>query len=480
MGDQAGLYLRISDDREGRELGVQRQDDDLTAAARDAGDTVVDRYRDNDISASTRSKKRRPAYERLIGDAKAGRINKIWAYTSNRLTRRPRENEDLIELAEKHGVRIAYLRSPSFDLNTSHGRQIARIMAANDAAESETIGERVQRKHLQIAEAGDYLGGARPFGWEDGGMVPVPAEFKVIRWMYQQLFAQRPLLAMARELNAEGVLTARGHQWRHDAVRKVLLRPRNAGLVEYQGRIIGPGKWPAPVDPEQWRAACALLANPARRVSPGGIRLYLGSGLYLCGVCADGTTVGTNKSSGGTVANRTKNRAYRCRRTPHLVRKAAPVDAHVEELAVARLSRPDAADLLHTGPGKQSVADAHDEVDRLKARVIELDDDYDAGRIDRDRWEARNERLVARIREVEAVLASSHITSPLTDLAGRSDLRKIWYGEKEDRSDGLSVDIRSAAVDALMTVTLTPARRGRQPGGGYFDFDSLHIDWKLG
>src|ERR1700761_445244 len=106
----AGIYLRISDDREGRELGVTRQREHCADLAERFGIKVYDIYNDNDRGASTRSIKPRPDYKRLVQDARAGAINCIIAYTSGRLTRRPREHEDQIELAEQYGTVFRYVR----------------------------------------------------------------------------------------------------------------------------------------------------------------------------------------------------------------------------------------------------------------------------------------------------------------------------------------------------------------------------------
>src|SRR5579859_5770999 len=119
---RSGIYLRISDDREGRELGVGRQQEDCLSLSEHLHCVVYDFYKDNDISASPRSRKVRPDYQRLLADARAGAIDTIIAYTSSRLTRRPREHEDLIELAEQYGIQFHYVASPSFDLNTAAGR----------------------------------------------------------------------------------------------------------------------------------------------------------------------------------------------------------------------------------------------------------------------------------------------------------------------------------------------------------------------
>ena len=74
----AGIYVRISRDRAGAGLGVERQEQDCRALADQLGWAVVDFYSDNDISAY--SGKRRPDYERMLADISAGRINAVIAW----------------------------------------------------------------------------------------------------------------------------------------------------------------------------------------------------------------------------------------------------------------------------------------------------------------------------------------------------------------------------------------------------------------
>jgi hypothetical protein len=58
-------------------------------------------YRENDVSASTSSKKRRPIYEQLLQDVAAGGIDVLLAYSTSRLTRRPMEYERRIDLTAR-------------------------------------------------------------------------------------------------------------------------------------------------------------------------------------------------------------------------------------------------------------------------------------------------------------------------------------------------------------------------------------------
>ena len=96
---RAGIYTRISKDAEGTELGVKRQEDDCRKEAERRQWDVVQVYTDNDVSA-TRSK-RRPAYDRMLQDIRSGYLQAIVVWAVDRLTRTPRELEDVIDLADR-------------------------------------------------------------------------------------------------------------------------------------------------------------------------------------------------------------------------------------------------------------------------------------------------------------------------------------------------------------------------------------------
>ncbi|MGW2064870.1 recombinase family protein [Streptomyces sp. NPDC001937] len=72
----AGLYIRISDDREGAGLGVKRQEHGCRLLVASLGWTVVEVYDDNDMSASDRRKKRKN-YHRMLDDIESGHIDAV-------------------------------------------------------------------------------------------------------------------------------------------------------------------------------------------------------------------------------------------------------------------------------------------------------------------------------------------------------------------------------------------------------------------
>jgi site-specific DNA recombinase len=230
MGRLRGAkYKRISEDREGRELGVTRQDQDLNDLAARVDIDIVADYTDNDISASTRSNKKRPRYDAMIADAKARHFDVILAYTSGRLTRRPREHEDQIELAERYGIKYAYVASPSFDLNTAAGRRVARILAANDAGEAEDIGERVARAAAQRAANGKFHGGVIPFGFKRTakGIVPNPPQVKLIKEATTRLLNGETLLGIAIDWNKRHA--ANVDHWYPRTIKRYVTNPAVVG-----------------------------------------------------------------------------------------------------------------------------------------------------------------------------------------------------------------------------------------------------------
>ena len=96
---RAGIYARISSDREGDQLGVTRQIEDCRRFAERCGYTVDEVYVDDDISAW--SGKPRPEFERMLDDLRSRRIGGVLVWHLDRLTRHPRELESFIDLCDE-------------------------------------------------------------------------------------------------------------------------------------------------------------------------------------------------------------------------------------------------------------------------------------------------------------------------------------------------------------------------------------------
>lgn len=465
----AAVYVRISDDREGRELGVERQEADARALAERLGVTVSRVYKDNDLGASTRSKKPRPDYERMLLDARAGQFGMIIAYTSGRLTRRPREHESQIELAERYGIEFRYVASPSFDLNTSAGRRVARILAANDAGEAEDIGERVSRQKQQLAQAGGWTGGRRPFGYEADAMTLLPAEQEPAAEAAKRLLAGDSVRSIFGEWNAAGMTTTVGSPWDGSNFRQMMLRPRNAGRV---GKIpagtkdfrkalekLPKAQWQPMFAPENrqaaedlWVALALKLTDPARTTNPNRGRTSLtlvGSHLYRC-------WCGELERSGGTTAAGLPR--YMCK-AGH-TRLAGPVDKLVRAVVGARLDHQNVKLVrphVDREPIMQRLAMLEARAEEAAALFGDPLSGYTA-----EQFKATNARLQPEIEKAKQELAQLSDGSALDGIADAPRPSAVFLSKGIER--------QRAIIGALVKVTILKAPRGRH------DFDPNTVE----
>ncbi|MGC5400227.1 recombinase family protein [Streptomyces sp. DT20] len=466
---RAVIYCRISSDREGAGLGVARQRADCEQLAEQLGLEVVEAYEDNDLSAY--SGKPRPDYRRMLQDLRDGRAGTVLAWHTDRLHRSPAELEEYIDVCEPRRIETRTVKAGHLDLTTATGRMIARQLGVQARYEVERMVERQRRKRDEMAAAGKHFGGRRPFGWEKDGMTPIAFEFECIREAAQSILAGASLRSLAAGWTARGIKTSTGANWEGPEVRGMLLRPRNAGIVQHRGEEVGVGLWPAPLDEATWRSVCAVLTDPARRITPGNERKYLGSGLYLCGIHADGTKMRAATSNSRNPGADTRYwGAYTCRSQKHLSRRRDLVDDAVQMAVLDRLAQPDAADLLARREDPVDVRGAQQDMREARATLDELASALGSGAMDMRSYQVAAETARARLTAAEQLMARAVTVNPVAALVGAENPDAVW--------NGMDLSRRRAAVAYLVTVTILPARTGRQPGGGYWDPESIRIEWK--
>ncbi|MFE7947372.1 recombinase family protein [Streptomyces sp. NPDC057426] len=483
---RAVIYVRISQDRTGAGLGIERQLEDCQALANRNGWNVIDTYSDNDVSAY--SGKARKDYQRMLTDLDGGAATVVVTWHTDRLHRFPTELEKYIDLCERRGVATHTVQAGVIDLSTPSGRMTARILGAVAKQESEHKGHRVARARMQKAKNGEWGGGIRPFGWgvatgetkkkidkKTGEEVEVPVldmnkavpeEAAAIETGTEMLLSGGSIRGWVKWLADKGYTTTRGNAITHVDARDMLLRPRNAGIAVYKGEEIGTGPWDQLVPEEKFRAVVAILKDPSRKTTPGAQPKWFGSLIFRCGA------PGCTETMRVTKTGRLQLPSYRCRLQHGGGRRAQMVDDYIEDLIIERLSRPDAADLLLPGPEDVDVAALQIESEQIRRRLTDLAGAFGAGQITMPQFTEGSDVARAQLEGVNRQLARAATRDPLVPLVGAPDVRKVW------KSMGLQE--RRTVLRELLDVTLHAPRPGRMPDGTYFDYDAIKVRWVRG
>lgn len=433
---------------------MDRQRTDCAKLCADRGWDIVEEFSDNDVSAS--SAKPRPAYQRMLAALRRGEAEVVVAWHVDRLTRKLTELEELIDLAQGTGVRIATVTG-DIDLSTDAGRLVGRILASVARGEVERKGARQKRAQQQAAEEGRPAGGRRPFGYERDGVTVNEAEAELVREAFARVLQGASLRGIAADWNTRGSVTSMGKAWIPPSVRHVLRNPRYAGLRTYRGDVVGPAVWPALVDSEAFDAVHAILSMPERRTTTiPAARLYL---LPSIARCHCGSTVMTGRTQHGV-------RTYRCReRRGHLARAAEPIDELVSAVVIERLSRPDAVALLEdrTAP---DIGVYRERADAIRHRLDDLATALADGLLTLPAVRRASGELKKELAKAEAQIASLSRADVLAPFVGGVDVRAAW--------EAADLGAKRAVIETLMTVTILKPLRGRQT----FDPATLAIDWK--
>ena len=197
-----GLYLRVSTEDQAREgFSLPEQKERLEALCKFKGYKIYDYYTDAGISAKTGN--HRPEFDRLITDAKNGKINTIISLKLDRLSRSIYDWENLLKTSEKYGFDLVCAND---DINTTNanGKMITRIMMSVSQNEIERTSERTKVGMAGAIKQG-HIPGISPIGFKRDGkkLVPNPLTKDTIIKIFNLYFEGNSYSTIANILNIE-------------------------------------------------------------------------------------------------------------------------------------------------------------------------------------------------------------------------------------------------------------------------------------
>ncbi len=256
-------------------------------------------YEEGDVSAF--GLRPRPEFARLLTDIASHRIDMVIAWHPDRIYRRQRDLVPFIDTVQAAGASVATVETGELDLASPSGRMVARIVGALAEHESERRAERLRFKHEELARAGRWPGGKRPYGYRyvgDGMLQVVPEEALIIREAADRLIGGESVSSVCRDLTRRDVPTAKGGLWYPDTLVGVLTKPSVYGYRMLGGEPTR-GVWEPILD----KATVDQITELTARLPDLATSAKLLCSLLRCGRCGS-----TLKSSG--------RNAYMCRRPP--------------------------------------------------------------------------------------------------------------------------------------------------------------------
>ena len=200
-----GLYLRVSTEdqaREGFSLGEQKER--LEALCKFKGYKIYDYYQDAGISAKTGN--HRPEFDRMIDDAKAGKINTVIALKLDRISRSIYDWENLLTTSEKYGFDLI-CANDDINTTTANGKMITRIMMSVSQNEIERTSERT-KIGLSGAIKQGHIPARAPLGYKHENKLLVPDQLTkdIVVRIYNMYFEGKTYFNIATIFNEEKVL----------------------------------------------------------------------------------------------------------------------------------------------------------------------------------------------------------------------------------------------------------------------------------
>lgn len=486
MKEGIAAYARLSLDKFGNELAVERQHADIDALASRRGLEVVERYTDNNVSAFQRGVVR-PEFERLVRDLKSGKIKGVLAYDLDRLWRKPSDLERIIDIFEVHKGLVFATTQGDYDLSTSDGRLSARVLAAAASKSSEDTARRVKRKIQEQAEQGIPHWAKRPYGYNMDGTLD-ESEADIVRRMGEWFLHGYSYREIAWRLNEAELFARNGRHWYSGNIKSHLANPRYAAIRVHDGNEY-PGRWTAIFTHEQHEEILEKIRHRSAsyKGKPNNKR-YLLTGLLFCrcGMHLRGMT-----KRDGKMASLPEGRlrpTYQCptqsetiRRLPSCGRMcvgAEPLEHFIKELVIARLDTPDLATYLtKTVEPNSKLPALLTERSRLMNSLEELAADYYTDKLlTKDEFKAARDSVQARLTAIDREIDSLHTERFKLELSAGETVREAW----ESRGDRWRRELLEVLIEridihpsSMKPYYVFEGKRTR------FDTERVKIHWKV-
>ena len=210
---RVAAYARVSTDSADQLVSLDVQKEHYEAYIRSRSDwEYAGLYYDEGISGTKMA--RRDGLLRMLADCDRGLIDYILVKSISRFSRNTVETVETVRRLCSLGVYI-FFEKENIDTGKMEGELLLSILSSLAEDESHSISENNKWSIQKRFQNGTYKIGTPAYGYknEDGRMVIDEEKAVIVRRIFDSILAGKSGGTIAKELQAEGVPTARGGKW---------------------------------------------------------------------------------------------------------------------------------------------------------------------------------------------------------------------------------------------------------------------------
>lgn len=228
-----GGYIRVSTERQVEGYSIEGQITQIEQYCRFNGYELVDIYADRGISGKSMN---RPELQRMLNDAKNGKLDCVMVYKTNRLARNTSDLLTIVEELHRQNVEFFSL-SERMEVKNSTGKLMLQILASFSEFERNTILENIYTGQRQRALEGYYQGNL-PLGYNNipdnkKELMINQHEANIVKYIFESYAKGHGYRKIANALNHKGYVTKKGNPFSISAVTYILSNPFYIGKIQF-------------------------------------------------------------------------------------------------------------------------------------------------------------------------------------------------------------------------------------------------------
>ena len=189
-------------------------------------------YSDEGISG--RKADKRPAFKKMIADAKIKKFDAILIYNTSRFARNHEESIVYRSMLKREGIDVISITQPTIDYKTDI--LMNALYAVMDERFSIELSENVKRGMKEKVSRGIYISCA-PLGYvrkeSNKPLIIDELECQIIHWIFSEYINGNSMFAIAKELNMKGHKAKRGNPFDRRGILRILTNPIYKGYVSW-------------------------------------------------------------------------------------------------------------------------------------------------------------------------------------------------------------------------------------------------------